>query len=238
MESSEIKLIQFQKVAAHNGIKVADREITLLASFVDLLIQKNQVINLISRKDAEFVWERHILHSILPLGEFYFLNQSKILDLGTGGGLPGIPLKILCPSIHLTMLDSINKKVVAVREFIDTLKLENTSAVCARAEQLNVSFKNKFDYIVTRAVTNLKDLISWSAPLIKISQRTPKENITSRKKIIEPGTLIVYKGGNIENEIEHAEKYKNYKTLQVVDLKINGIDLNLLENKKIVLVQF
>ena len=136
------------------------------------------------------------------------------------------------------MLDSINKKVVAVNEFIDSLKLENTSVVCARVEQLDASYKNKFDYIVTRAVTSLKDLIKWSAPLIKTAQRMPEENIPGEKKILEPGTLVVYKGGDIDNEIEHAAKYKNYKSLEVVDLKIKGIDTDLLENKKIVLIKF
>jgi 16S rRNA (guanine527-N7)-methyltransferase len=221
-----------------NGVEIGLAQIALMKKYVDLLAQKNTSINLVSRKDIDYIWERHILHSISPLKYFSFLPQSKILDLGTGGGLPGIPLKILCPQTKMTLLDSINKKIAAVEEFIKKLDLENTSTYCGRVEDLEKVFSKKFDFIICRAVTNLRDLINWSFPLLNTYRHNSDKKNISTKQTLEHGTLIVYKGGNIDEEIKDAELHCNYKSLKIIDLKFTGIDATILSDKKIILVNF
>lgn len=238
METLNIDKLIFKKIANLNGIEVDDSQINLMESYMGLLLEKNSVINLISRKDVEFIWERHIIHSIAPLSLFSLPYGAEVLDLGTGGGLPGIPLKIMSPHIKLTLLDSINKKVTAIDEFITKLNLKNTIAVCSRAENLKKNFIQNFDVIISRAVTNLADLIKWSFPLLNTKSKPHAGNPSSAKPTISNGSLIVYKGGDIEKEIKQAEVHKNYKSLKIFDLNIKGIDPTILHDKKIILINF
>jgi 16S rRNA (guanine527-N7)-methyltransferase len=221
------KNIWLRKVLLSNNIKVEDAHIDLLSKYVDLLIEKNISVNLVSRKDIENIWENHIIHSISILFNFSFPKNSTILDLGSGGGLPGIPLKILQPDINLTLLDSIKKKVCAIDEFIQNLGLTQTNAVWSRAEDLGKEHLNHYDIVISRAVAPLKDLISWSYPLIKKCEATPLSS-----------TLVALKGGHLESEIKHARLYGNCKEIIVNDLVIKGIDSTILQDKKIVVVRF
>ena len=226
MESAS-KNIWLRKVLLFNNFKVEDTQIDLLNKYVDLLIKKNISVNLISRKGIENIWENHIIHSISILFNFSFPKKSTILDLGSGGGLPGIPLKILRPDIHLTLVDSIKKKVYAIDEFIQNLGLTQANAVWSRAEDLGKEHSNHYDTVISRAVAPLKDLISWSYPLIKKSRVTPLSSI-----------LVALKGGDLENEIKHAKLYGKCKEIIVNDLVVRGIDSTILQDKKIVVVRF
>jgi 16S rRNA (guanine527-N7)-methyltransferase len=238
METLNVGKLLFKKIVNLNGIEVDDSQINQMECYIDLLLEKNNVINLISRKDAEFIWERHIVHSIAPLSLFSLPQGADVLDLGTGGGLPGIPLKIMSPHIKLTLLDSINKKVVAIDEFITKLNLKKTIAVCSRAEILKKNFHKNFDIIFSRAVTNLADLIKWSVPLLNTKSKPHTDNSSSGKPKIPNGSLIVYKGGDIEKEIKQVELHRNYKSLKIFDLNIKGIDPTILHDKKIILINF
>ncbi|MBI4535707.1 MAG: 16S rRNA (guanine(527)-N(7))-methyltransferase RsmG, partial [Ignavibacteriae bacterium] len=123
---------------------------------MDLLLEWNSKLNLISRKDEQRVWTSHILHSLSILFLVRIPKRSKVLDLGTGGGLPGIPISIARPDISVTHVDSIHKKVVAVKDVIERLHLTNASVVCSRAEDLpgeHPGQEVRYHIVVSRGVT-------------------------------------------------------------------------------------
>ena len=119
-EPGETSALHIQKVCRRNGLEIGDRPMELLSAYVSLLQEWNKKINLVSRRDEENIWYAHLLHSLSPL---FFLTMppgASILDLGSGGGLPGIPLAIVCPEINVLLLDSIGKKTKVAREYCGT----------------------------------------------------------------------------------------------------------------------
>lgn len=217
----------FKKIAKLNGIEVDDSQLDLMATYVDLLLKKNKVVNLISRKDVENIWENHIIHSISILFNMSFPKKATVLDLGTGGGLPGIPIKILLPEINLTLVDSIKKKINSLNEFICKLGLKNTRAIWSRVENLSNEHLNHYDVVISRAVAPLSDLIKWSYPLVK---KNDASNISS--------ALVVLKGGDLENELKQVRLYRKYKEIIIKDLFIAGINSTALQDKKVIIVRF
>lgn len=147
----------------------------------------NSKINVISRKDFSEFYERHVLHS-LGIAKFTkFTNGTKILDVGTGGGFPGIPLAIFFPEVQFHLVDSIGKKIKVVNGVIDSLGLKNVSAEQIRAEQLTP----KYDFVVSRAVTRLPDFVKW------IRKNISKTNINAL-----PNGVLYLKGGDLREEIK------------------------------------
>lgn len=124
--------------------------------------QWNEKINLISRRDINHLYERHVLHSLSIAKIISFLPGTRILDVGTGGGFPGIPLAIMFPEVKFHLVDSIGKKINAVHSIALQLGLNNVTTQQIRAEQLN----EKYDFIVSRAVTQLSEIFQWIRPLI------------------------------------------------------------------------
>ena len=164
----------------------------------DLYTDWNSRINVISRKDMESFYEHHVLHS-LAIGRFIqFTADSKIIDVGTGGGFPGIPLAILFPQAHFTLIDSIGKKIKVVQAVADALALENLEAHQSRSEQ----FKGKYDFIVSRAVTALPAFVNQTRHLISNVQKNAVTN-----------GILYLKGGDITAE---TQPYK--KMISIVDL--------------------
>lgn len=150
----------------------------------------NAQINVISRKDIDLLYERHILHSLGIAKVCEFLPGSQVLDVGTGGGFPGIPLAILFPETQFLLVDAIGKKIKVVNEVATGIGLKNLEAVHSRAEQVN---KN-FDFIVSRAVTQLKDFYPW------IKGKFNKKSI----HIIKNGVLYL-KGGDLTDELAASQ---------------------------------
>ncbi len=146
----------------------------------------NQKVNVISRKDIEHLEERHILHSLSIAMKFNFDSKAKIVDVGTGGGFPGIPLAIMFPEAAFTLVDSIGKKVRLLEELLEELDLKNVSPLCGRMEELNL----KADFVVSRAVTAFPMLHQWTSKLI----------IPGRKHSM-PNGLISLKGGDLKEEL-------------------------------------
>ncbi len=153
----------------------------------DIYHDWNSKINLISRKDIDELYLRHVLHSLSIACFFNFDKGSTILDIGTGGGFPGIPLSIVFENAQFTMVDSIGKKIHVVQDVIDKLRLQNAVAKQMRAEEI----KDQYDFVVCRAVADSSDIIRWTGKLIKSGRSFPG---------ISPG-LICLKGGNLEAEL-------------------------------------
>jgi len=173
----------------------------------------NAQINVISRKDVDFLYERHILHSLSIAKFITFKKGTKLMDLGCGGGFPGIPLAILFPEVSFTMIDSIGKKIKVVQEIADTIGLKNVQAHHMRAEKVNESF----DFVITRAVAPMIDLVKW----------TRKKYIKEQRHDIENG-VIALKGGDLNLELA---SWGNRKT--IVNLS-NYFEEAFFETKKII----
>ena len=149
----------------------------------------NNQINVISRKDIDQLYERHVLHSLGIAKIISFLPGEKVLDVGTGGGFPGIPLAILFPETQFYLVDSIGKKIKVVQEVASALGLHNVKAAHLRAEQVD----EKFDFVVSRAVTRLKEFYPWVKG---------KFNKQSKNKL--PNGILYLKGGDLEQEIAES----------------------------------
>ncbi|MAZ58743.1 MAG: 16S rRNA (guanine(527)-N(7))-methyltransferase RsmG [Flavobacteriales bacterium] len=163
-------------------------------SKIDLMLNVysfwNDKINLISRKDFSYFYERHVLHSLSIAKVFDFVDDTKIMDLGTGGGFPGVPLAIMFPNVDFLLVDSINKKTKALKEIVKELNLHNASVVNQRAEHVDGSF----DFVVCRAVAKLNQLKSFT-----------KGKILNKHNHSFKNGLICLKGGNLATEINQHQ---------------------------------
>lgn len=163
------------------------RQFNLLES---LYQEWNEKINVISRKDIDSLYEKHVLHSLSIAAAFEFNDNLEILDLGTGGGFPGIPLAIFFPTVKFHLVDSIAKKLKVVNAVAEGIGLQNVTTQHTRIEDIKTQ---KFDFVVSRAVAPLKELWRWSKPLLKIKTLTE----------FTPG-LISLKGGDLATEIKES----------------------------------
>lgn len=156
----------------------------------------NDQINVISRKDTENFYERHVLHS-LGIAKIQAFNPgSEILDVGTGGGFPGIPLAILFPESNFTLVDSIGKKIKVVNEVAKSLALSNVKGIHCRAEVV----EGKFDFVVSRAVTRMPDFLVWVKGKIKSKSNHERKN-----------GILYLKGGDLSEEMSSVkQKYKEF----------------------------
>ena len=152
----------------------------------------NAKINVISRKDIDRLYERHVLHSLGIAKVMSFADDSSIYDIGTGGGFPGIPLAILFPNCQFHLVDSIAKKIKVVQAIVEALGLSNVKAEHLRAEKS----KNQYDFIVSRAVTALPKMMPWVRDKIKKKQINPL-----------PNGLLLLKGGDLSEELKGMESY-------------------------------
>ncbi len=152
----------------------------------------NGKINVVSRKDIDSLYEKHVLHSLSIAAAFEFARSSEIIDLGTGGGFPGIPLAIFFPDVKFHLVDSIAKKLKVVEAVASGIGLKNVTLEHSRIEEIR---NRKFDFVVSRAVAPLKDLWKWSKPLLKKKIQDDKSQ--------SPG-LICLKGGDLATEIQES----------------------------------
>ena len=174
----------------------------------------NNKINIISRKDIDNIYERHVLHSLVIAKFIKFNKGTTVLDLGTGGGFPGIPLSIIFPKVNFILVDSIRKKIVVVDEIVNELRLNNVKLEWSRAENLDY----KYDFLVTRAVAKMSLLIDWSKG---------KFNKNSYNHI--QNGIIALKGGNVDDEL------KNIQQKKIVDIK-DIFDTHYFLDKKIIYI--
>lgn len=187
----EEKLAYMSQKFESVGFAFSDLQKRQFYTFYQMLIEKNKVMNLTGITEFAEVVEKHFLDSISINQIVNLKNSVSILDLGTGAGFPGIPLKIAFPEIEITLMDSLNKRILFLNEVIQELQLEGITTVHARAEELarNKSYREQFDFCVSRAVANLSTLEEYCLPFVKVG-----------------GKFISYKSGEIEEEVEESKR--------------------------------
>jgi 16S rRNA (guanine527-N7)-methyltransferase len=181
-------------------------QIQKFEQLLPLYSEWNEKINVISRKDLDNFYERHVLHSLSIANVISFQPGEMVLDIGTGGGFPGIPLAILFPETQFILSDSIAKKITVVNEVKTALQLTNVVTIAERAENI----KQEVDYVVTRAVAKMSDLLFWS-------------------KNKHPKKIIALKGGDLKEELEPIKK-----NIRIIELK-DFFEEEFFETKKIVI---
>ena len=174
---------------------LSDKQLKQFGDLKELYTTWNAKINVISRKDIEALYERHVLHSLGIAKVQPFLAGSKILDVGTGGGFPGIPLAILYPSSNFYLVDVIAKKIKVVNEVATGIGLTNVVAEQRRAG----TFDDKFDFIVSRAVTNMPDFVKWV-----------KNNVAKQSKHSLSNGILYLKGGDLTEELALFTKSQEF----------------------------
>lgn len=170
---------------------LSSRQLSQFELLESLYKEWNEKINVISRKDTEELYERHVLHSLAIAKVIKFKENSKILDVGTGGGFPGIPLAIMYPNSEFLLVDSIGKKIKVVNAIADSLDLSNLRAIHTRAEDVN----EKFDFVVSRAVTQMPLFLNWV-----------KGKFKSNSKHQLPNGILYLKGGDLTHELNPVKE--------------------------------
>ena len=229
-----------RRICGRQGVPLNDSQLYLLTRFTELVLLWNSKINLLSRADSKNIWTSHVLHSISPLFTIDIPMGMTVLDLGSGGGFPGIPLAIVRSDLHITLLDSIKKKTTALENMIGELGLKNVSVMSGRAEDL-IKKSGRFNVVFARGVSSLTDLIKWSKPLL--TDRTFGDGIIRTGEAINPRAckipcLIAMKGGDLDTEIHTAAAKTGERRITTRNLRFDGSLEAGLENKKFVIVEF
>lgn len=169
----------------------SEAQLLQYAQLEELYQHWNEKINIISRKDIGSLYEKHVLHSLSIAAQYHFNDGLQVIDIGTGGGFPGVPLAIFFPNVEFHLVDSIAKKLKVVDAVVEEIGLKNVTTAHTRAEDIK---GRKFDFAVSRAVAPLKDLWRWSKPLLR----------NERKMEDLKNGLICLKGGDLTNEIAES----------------------------------
>jgi 16S rRNA (guanine527-N7)-methyltransferase len=181
----------FQEIFSPEFISLSDFQVNQFALYFKELLNWNQKFNLTAITEEKEIIIKHFYDSALGLKAWTWQGNETVLDLGTGAGFPGLPLKIIKPALEITLVDSLQKRVGFLREMIDLLGLKGAEAIHGRAEELgqNKSYREKYDLVVSRAVAGLAVLVEYCLPFVKPG-----------------GVMLAYKGAEGEQEIEAARK--------------------------------
>jgi 16S rRNA (guanine527-N7)-methyltransferase len=166
-----------------------------------LYTEWNEKINVISRKDIQYLYEKHVLHSLAIAAVFRFMPGMQVIDIGCGGGFPSVPLAIMFPQTKFHAVDSINKKLTVVKEVTQGAGIENVTTEHTRAGDIK---DKKFDVAISRAVAPLKDLLHWSKPILKKTNLSLWNTGEDDERIL-PSGLICLKGGDLAKEIHESK---------------------------------
>ena len=171
-------------------ISLTDAQIGQFVTYYEMLVEKNKVMNLTAITEFDEVIEKHFLDSLSLVRVHELTGEVSVMDMGTGAGFPGIPLKIVFPNLNVTLVDSLKKRILFLQDVINELGLEKIEAVHARAEELGKKkdYREQFDIVVSRAVANLASLGEYCIPFVKLG-----------------GQFISYKSGEIEEEVKNAK---------------------------------
>lgn len=229
--------VWIQAVCRKNGTPLKESQVHKLSTYTQLLLEWNSKVNLISRKDIDNIWKAHILHSLSILLMVDIPIGKRVLDLGSGGGLPGIVLKIVRPDLDIVCLDATKKKMDAVDDMIRRLELNGIKAVWGRAEELGhqQEFSHQFEVAVARAVAPLRDIISWSRPFLK-RPTAASQNQTDSRSITLPA-IIALKGGDLSSEIHQARSKFQDTVITERSLIFHGAEMIPGTEKKILTIE-
>ena len=182
---------KFREILEEWNIPFTDIQEKQLITYYEMLVEKNKVMNLTAITEFQDVLEKHFLDSIAIARYVDLKSELSMIDLGTGAGFPGMPLKIMLPNLKMTLADSLNKRMLFLNEVIEELQLENIKTVHGRAEDLALlsEYREQYDFCVSRAVANLSSLSEYCLPFVKLG-----------------GSFISYKSGEIEEELKAAKK--------------------------------
>ncbi len=232
---------RIKEIAGENGVKITEECVDKLRLFVINFLLLNKNINLISRNDEANIWNKHVLASLSILFVRNFVRPATILDLGTGGGFPGIPLAICLPDCKFVLMDSIQKKIVAVDEILSKLGLKNVETIVGRAETEGKknTLQGKFDYVLARAVGPAKDIVLWGSPFLKLSGNDISKDQFDRfeKKTIVQGSLVLMKGGVLDEEMKTVQIKYRPKSIEIIPIAFKGANAEDVADKKIVIIQ-
>ena len=220
---SPLKAEDVRQICLMNGLEIHDKQWFLLERWSILLLDLNKKVNLISRKETEFLWEKQILSCLALLILRKFNLDAEICDFGTGGGLPGMPLAIVRPDLKLTLFESRQKKVLAVKKMIEILKIPNVQIVLGRGEELakKRQWCKRFSYVTSRAVASPTDIVSWTKDLRK-----------------EKSVLHIFKGGKIKEEINVLSKKFSGLKISSSSIKLIGFTKFAENNKFLISIEF
>lgn len=186
------------------GIELTDLQLNAFETYYDMLIDRNKVMNLTAITEFDEVMDKHFLDSVYLFRSIELKANYKLIDIGTGAGFPGIPLKIVFPELKITLLDSLNKRVGFLNDVIDELNLNDIEAIHGRAEDIarDKAYRASYDIAVSRAVANLSTLSEYCLPFVKIG-----------------GKFVSYKSGDCADEVDNAKA-----AIHLLGGKINKID--------------